>query len=87
MSRTRCSIKLSSSKLITTSYLGDSFPMSCPQEKKITRKDDGTDVYEYTNAIGERKSFEVPPGHIYRCLNGEWVVIKVPNPPPGLQTS
>ena len=51
--------------------------MSCPQEKKVTKKADGTDVYEYTNATtGKTESFEVPPNHIYRCLNGKWTVIK-----------
>ena len=51
--------------------------MLCPQEKKVTRKEDGTDVYEYIDAVtGKTESFEVPLNHIYRCLNGKWTVIK-----------
>lgn len=56
--------------------------MSCPQEKKVRRKEDGTDVYEYINATtGKTESFEVPPNHSYRCLNGEWIVLPTKLPP------
>jgi hypothetical protein len=55
--------------------------MSCPQEKKVRKEKDGTDVYEYTSATtGKTEIFRVPLNHIYRCLNGEWTVIKPVEP-------
>jgi hypothetical protein len=62
--------------------------MSCPKEKKVKRKSDGTDVYQYTSATtGTSEFFEVPPGHNYICEDEEWVVFNptltpLPSPTP-----